>query len=88
VLATLKLHFDNLKINREKKKINQDALFNKTEKLIDDAYLKVHSIAHSKNAGVIANKGLLVAVKMMAEKISSADKIKIEVIDFNLVKRL
>jgi len=83
VLATLKLHFDNLKINREKKKINQDELFNKTEKLIDDAYLKVRSIAHAKNAGVIANKGLLVAVKMMAEKISSADKIKIEVIDLN-----
>ncbi|UAM99837.1 sensor histidine kinase [Polaribacter litorisediminis] len=88
VLATLKLHFDNLKINREKKKINQDELFNKTEKLIDDAYLKVRSIAHAKNAGVIANKGLLVAVKMMAEKISSADSIKIEVVDFNLVKRL
>jgi len=82
-IATLKLHFDNLKINREKKKINQDELFNKTEKLIDDAYLKVRSIAHAKNAGVIANKGLLVAVKMMAEKISSADKIKIEVIDLN-----
>ncbi|UAM99835.1 hypothetical protein K8354_08560 [Polaribacter litorisediminis] len=88
ILATLKLHFDNLKINREKKKINQDELFNKTEKLIDDAYLKVRSIAHAKNAGVIANKGLLVAVKMMAEKISSADKLKIEVIHFGLDKRV
>lgn len=88
VLATLKLHFDNLKINREKKKINQTELFNKTETLIDEAYLKVRSIAHSKNAGVIANQDLLTAVKMMAEKISSADKITIEVIDFGLNKRL
>jgi signal transduction histidine kinase len=88
VLATLKLHFDNLKINREKKKINQDELFNKTESLIDDAYLKVRSIAHAKNAGVIANKGLLIAIKMMAEKISSADSLKIEVTDFGLNKRL
>lgn len=88
VLATLKLHFENLQINHEAKKINQEKLFNKTEKLIDEAYLKVRSIAHAKNAGVIANQGLLTAVTIMAEKISSADKIKIEVISFGLEKRL
>ena len=88
VLATLKLHFENLKINRERKKINQEELFDKTENLIDEAYLKVRSIAHAKNAGVIAKQGLLLAIQMMAEKISSADKIKIDVIDFGLDKRL
>ena len=88
VLATLKLHFENLKINTEKKKIDQNTLFDKTENLIDEAYLKVRRIAHAKNAGVIANQGLLVAIQMMAEKISSADKINIEVIDYGLDKRL
>ncbi|MBU3012550.1 sensor histidine kinase [Polaribacter vadi] len=88
VLATLKLHFENLKINREKKKIDQKELFNKTENLIDEAYLKVRRIAHAKNAGVIANQGLLLAIQMMAEKISSADKIQIDVIHFGLDKRL
>jgi two-component system sensor histidine kinase DegS len=88
VLATLKLHFENLKINRERKKTNQKTLFDKTENLIDEAYLKVRSIAHAKNAGVIANQGLLVAVQMMAEKISSSNKIQIEVIHFGLDKRL
>ncbi|APZ47135.1 sensor histidine kinase [Polaribacter reichenbachii] len=88
VLATLKLHFENLKINREKKKIDQKELFNKTENLIDEAYLKVRRIAHAKNSGVIANQGLLLALQMMAEKISSADKIQIEVIHFGLDKRL
>lgn len=88
ILATLKLHFENLKINQETKKINQEKLFNKTETLIDEAYLKVRSIAHAKNAGVIANQGLLIAIQMMAEKISSADKIQIEVIDYGLDKRL
>lgn len=88
VLATLKLHFENLQINKEKKKVNQEELFNKTEKLIDEAYLKVRSIAHAENAGVIANQGLLTAVKIMAEKISSANKIKIDVIDFGLNKPL
>ena len=88
VLATLKLHFENLKLNREKKHFNQDDLYDKTEKLIDETYLKVRSIAHAKNAGVIANKGLLVAVKIMAEKISDANKIHIDVIDYGLNKRL
>lgn len=88
VLATLKLHFENLKLNREKEHFNQDELYAKTEKLIDETYLKIRSIAHAKNAGVIANKGLLVAVKLMAEKISDANKITIHVLDFGLDKRL
>ncbi|WP_299679027.1 sensor histidine kinase [uncultured Tenacibaculum sp.] len=88
VLATLKLHFENLKLNREKKHFNQDELYEKTEKLIDETYLKVRSIAHAKNAGVIANQGLLVAVKIMAEKISAANQLKIEIIDFGLEQRL
>jgi signal transduction histidine kinase len=86
VIATLKLHFENLRMNREKKKINQEVLFDKTENLIDEAYQKVRSIAHAKNSGVIANDGLLVAVKLMAEKISSANKVLIEVIDYGLEK--
>ncbi|WP_075340838.1 tetratricopeptide repeat-containing sensor histidine kinase [Tenacibaculum agarivorans] len=88
VLATLKLHFENLKLNREKKHFNQEELYDKTEKLIDETYLKVRSIAHAKNAGVIANQGLLVAVKMMTEKISAAHQLHIQIIDFGLEKRL
>ena len=88
VLATLKLHFENLKLNREKKHFNQEELYEKTEDLIDETYKKVRSIAHAKNAGVIANQGLLVAIQIMAEKISSANKTQIEVLDFGLNKRL
>lgn len=88
VLATLKLHFENLRLNKEKKKFDQEALFDKTENLIDEAYLKVRKIAHAKNAGVIANQGLLVAIEMMAEKISAADSITIDVVHFGLNKQL
>ncbi|MDB2385467.1 sensor histidine kinase [Polaribacter sp.] len=88
VLSTLKLHFENLKLNRDKKHFNQEELYLKTESLIDETYLKVRKIAHAKNSGVIANQGLLVAVQNMAGKISSADKIKIEVIDYGLDKRI
>lgn len=86
VIATLKLHFDNLRLNRQEQKVDQETLFNRTEGLIDNAYKKVRSIAHAKNAGVIANQGLLVAVKLMAEKISSANTIQIDVIDYGLEK--
>ncbi len=88
VLATLKLHFENLKFNKDKKKLDQEALFNKTESLIDEAYLKVRRIAHAKNAGVIASQGLLSSIQIMAEKISAADTISIEVVHFGLEKRL
>lgn len=88
VLATLKLHFENLKLNREKEQFNQGELYERTENLIDETYAKIRHIAHEKNAGVIANQGLLVAVKAMAEKISTANKTAIEVVDFGLNKRL
>ena len=88
VIATLKMHFENLRINQERKKVDQESLFEKTEGLIDEAYRKVRTMAHAKNSGVIANQGLLVAVKLMAEKVSSANTIKIEVIDYGLEKRL
>lgn len=88
VLATLKLHFENLKLNRKKKEFDQEKLYEKTENLIDETYKKVRNIAHAKNAGVIANVGLLNAVELMSNKISEADKIHIDVVHFGLDKRL
>jgi signal transduction histidine kinase len=88
VIATLKMHFQNIRINRAKQKLNREELYNKTEDLIDEAYQKVRNIAHIKNTGVIANQGLLVAVKLMAEKVSAANTLQIEVIDYGLEKSI
>lgn len=88
VLATLKLHFENLKLNREKKHFNQEDLYTKTEELIDETYTKIRKIAHTENAGTIGNKGLLVAMKLMTEKIALLNNMNIEVIDFGLDKPL
>ncbi len=88
VLTTLKLHFENFKINKEKQQFLQEELISKTEILLDEAYTKVRSMAHVKNSGVIANQGLLIAVHNMATKISNADKIAINVIDHGLENRL
>lgn len=81
-MANLKLHFNALKDR------NTPELFDKTNTLIDEAYQKVRTIAHAKNAGVIAKEGLLIAVQHMANKISAANKTQIEVVDYGLNERL
>ncbi len=88
-LATVKLHFDHLKNNRDNPKAeNIEELYNKTNHLLDEAYQKVRTIAHEKNGGVIAKQGLLPAVKNLAKKASNGDRLQIEVQDYGLDERL
>ncbi|AXT53242.1 hypothetical protein D1818_21315 [Aquimarina sp. BL5] len=88
-LATVKLHFDHLKNNRDNPKMeNVEELYNKTNNLLDEAYQKVRTIAHEKNSGVMAKQGLLPAVKNLAKKASNGDELLIEVQDYGLDERL
>ncbi|WP_170864651.1 sensor histidine kinase [Aquimarina spongiae] len=88
-LATVKLHFDHLKNNHNNPKIeNIEELYGKTNDLLDEAYQKVRTIAHEKNSGVMANQGLLTAIKNLAKKVSSSDQIQVEVQDYGLDERL
>ncbi|WP_298896795.1 ATP-binding protein [uncultured Psychroserpens sp.] len=82
LMATVKLHFNALKDKQTPE------LYAKTNELIDEAYEKVRTVAHAKNSGVIAKQGLLKAISEMAEKISTANKITIDVIDHGLENRL
>ena len=88
LLATVKLNFNNLKQQQNKTIEDKDQLFDKTDSLIEEAYQKVRTIAHTKNAGVMANQGLLSAVKNIAKKVSIPGKLKVEVIPFGLEERL
>jgi len=63
-------------------------ILEKANSLITNAYSDVHSMAHIKNSGVIAQKGLLPAVKDLANIVSVNNKIQIEVKAFDLKKRL
>ncbi|MFI2741921.1 sensor histidine kinase [Zhouia sp. PK063] len=87
-LATLKLHFHNLKVRRDRLQEEENAILQKTDDLIDEAYQQVRSMAHAKNAGVQANEGLLPTVKNFAAKVSIANKLIIEVEDDGMDERL
>ncbi|GAA4277735.1 tetratricopeptide repeat-containing sensor histidine kinase [Aquimarina mytili] len=88
-LATVKLHFQHLKNNKDNPNIeNTTELYTKTDNLLEEAYQKVRTIAHEKNSGVMANQGLLPAIKKLAKKVSNSNQLVVEVQDYGLDKRL
>lgn len=88
MLATLKLNFENLKLRKNELAGEENKLYERTDELIEEAYQKVRRIAHAKNAGVIANKGLLPAIQKLAEKLTLPGKLNIQVVDFGFDERL
>ncbi len=88
MLATLKLNFENLKLRKNELAGEENKLYERTDELIEEAYQKVRRIAHAKNAGVIANKGLLPAIKKLAEKLTLPGKLSFQVVDFGFDERL
>ena len=85
-LATVKLHFEHLKSNPNHQ--DADLLYTKTEALLQEAYQKVRTIAHEKNSGVMANQGLLPAIKNLAKKVSYGNHLTIDIQDYGLEQRL
>lgn len=73
LMSTIKMHFESIKTDKS------DEIYHKTNRLIENAYKKIRNISHAKNSGVMANKGLVKAVKDLANTISLSDKIIIEV---------
>lgn len=86
-LATVRMQVENLERNLDKVD-NPKALLTKTHRLINEAYEKVRTISHERNAGVLAKDGLLPAIQRLANTISSEDGLSIEVEDFGLEQRL
>ena len=86
-LSAARLQFEHLEKHRNKLE-NEEELFTKTGKLLEEAYQEVRTMAHAKNSGVIAKKGLLPAVEKLARNASGASKLTIEVQDFGLTERI
>lgn len=88
MLAALKLNFENLKLRKNELAAEENKLYERTDELIEEAYQKVRRMAHAKNAGVLANDGLLPAIKKLAEKLSISGKLQMHVVDFGFDSRL
>jgi|LakMenEpi03Aug12_release.lakeMendotaPanAssembly.Ray.scaffolds.fasta_scaffold02379_21 signal transduction histidine kinase len=88
MLATIKLNFENLKLRKDRIEPEDEQLFDKTDSLLEEAYQKVRSIAHTQNAGVIGNEGLVPALFNIANKITIPGKLSVQVIPFGLNERL
>ncbi|MFL9837510.1 ATP-binding protein [Flavobacterium sp. ST-75] len=88
MLATLKMNFEHLRMRKNEIREEEDKLYDRTDQLIEDAYQKVRTIAHAKNAGVFANEGLIPAIRKMAGKISIPGTLTIEVLAVGFNKRL
>ncbi|MCB0458340.1 MAG: sensor histidine kinase [Flavobacteriaceae bacterium] len=86
-LSAAKLQFDHLAKNKDKLE-SLEELFQKTGTLLDEAYTEVRSMAHLKNSGVIAKKGLLPAIVTLAKNASATGQLQMEVQDFGLDERL
>ncbi|GAB5400503.1 MAG: sensor histidine kinase [Aureisphaera sp.] len=86
-LSAAKLQFDHIAKNRDKLE-ELEELFEKTGSLLEEAYTEVRSMAHLKNSGVIASKGLLPAVEKLAKNASNSTGLQIEVQDFGLHEKL
>ena len=84
--ARLKLEFIN-----EKKETAQEIdpnLFDHTLSLLKQAHDEVRSMAHLKNSGVIATKGLLPAIKNLAKNASGVKGLTVDVQEFGLTERI
>ncbi|PHS64887.1 MAG: hypothetical protein COB12_07370 [Flavobacterium sp.] len=67
---------------------NEDELYTKTGKLLEQVYQEIRSMAHLKNSGVIATKGLLPAIQKLARNASTPGNLQIEVDDYGLSKKI
>lgn len=82
LMATIKLHFDNVKVSKK------DPALKNAQKLLEEAYQKVRSMAHGKNSGVMSNQGLLPAIKKMTKTITSTNTMQVNVEHFGMGDRM
>ncbi len=88
LLATLKLNFQGLSEKIKHEGDGNNKTLKHSEELLEQAYQKVRLLSHSKNAGVMANEGLLPALKKLTNDISKSEKLKVAIQEFGLNERL
>ena len=88
LLAALKHRFQTIRQAANTSENGNLDTFGATDDLLEEAYQQVRTIAHARNAGVHAQKGLLPAVKNFVSKVSVPNKLEISVMDHDMDERL
>jgi signal transduction histidine kinase len=78
LLTSVNMHFDVL-VNEVSENDKFGGLVEKTQHLLKDAYSQIRNMAHFKNAGQLANRGIIPAVRNLAKTSSS-----VKGVQFNL----
>jgi len=64
------------------------SLHKKLKTVLDESYEDVRNIAYEKNSSVMVDKGLIPAVKKVANRIKSSKRLEIEVINIDLKQKI
>ncbi|NOX48767.1 MAG: tetratricopeptide repeat protein [Chlorobi bacterium] len=85
-LATLKLHIENLLYNKKLDEKGKKEILEKSCGLLDDTYQKVRDMAHVKSTGMVAQKGLVLALEKLGQQISSKGNVEVHIDVFGFEK--
>ncbi len=85
-LATLKLHIENLLNNKKLDKKNKNEILQKSCGLLDETYQKVREMSHVKSTGMVAQKGLVLALEKLGNQISSKGNVEVHIDVFGFEK--
>ncbi|PWG05625.1 sensor histidine kinase [Polaribacter aquimarinus] len=86
--ATLKLYLEHLENLDENDKTQQKKIQNILKELINNIYNEVRKIAHSKTFVNYIEKGLIASTEIIADQISSSNKLKIKVLNIDCTSPL
>ncbi|MFD2567854.1 sensor histidine kinase [Pseudotenacibaculum haliotis] len=86
-LASANMQLDYF-IKNKNRLDNAGEILEKAALLIGNAYNDVHDMAHKKNSGVIAQKGLLSAIRDLANNVSVTNKIHIDIKSSDIKERI
>ncbi|MFY0631123.1 MAG: sensor histidine kinase [Flavobacteriaceae bacterium] len=86
-LASANMQLDYF-IKNKSRLDNPSEILSKAASLIGNAYHDVHDMAHKKNSGVIAQKGLVPAIEDLVKTISVGTTLQIDIVSSHIEERI
>jgi signal transduction histidine kinase/Flp pilus assembly protein TadD len=88
MLSMVKTHFKSVETNIDKVKTANSDLYEKANKLLDEACEEVRKISHDMVSGVLNEFGLTAAVEDLAETLEESKKMEVEFVSHGIDSRL